>query len=103
MLTRDEARRADKRWTRQPHMAPTTSSRFLPPGSYQARPLSGSRNIGSTDWVSVLPAFACGGFDFDRLGQSSRLHFPDFVIDGRTLLTTSRANRSLNYRCRYAG
>ena len=31
---------------------PTTSSRFLPPASYQARPPSGSRNIGSIDWVS---------------------------------------------------
>ena len=30
---------------------PSTSSRFLRPASYQARPHSGSRNIGSTDWV----------------------------------------------------
>src|SRR5690242_1187387 len=31
---------------------PSTSSRLLRPASYQARPHSGSRNIGSTDWVS---------------------------------------------------
>src|SRR6266404_5222476 len=31
---------------------PTTSSRYLRSASYQAMPASGSRNIGSTDWVS---------------------------------------------------